>query len=165
MEIETENNVKLTGNSQYSFKEQKRTTTAGLTFQSIITNHVDVGEYVFMASLDLSAALDIVNINLLMKRQTLLGLPSDVLRLIKTLLSNRTYYFNINGINSEVIVQKSGTLQGPILGPILYAIYVSPLFDLTHLTNFDGDNFAIQWSNCIAQLINNMEKVLEMVTK
>ena len=34
-----------------------------------------------------------------------------------------------------------GTIQGSILGPILYALFVSPLFDLTQITNFADDNF------------------------
>ena len=33
-----------------------------------------------------------------------------------------------------------GTIQGSILGPVLYAIYVSPLFDITELLNFADDN-------------------------
>ena len=80
-------------------------------------------------NIHLSAAYDIVRVYLLMKRLTLLGQYSGVLRLIKTWLSNRSYYVNINGRNSEVILLNSGTKQGSMLGPIIYAIYVSPLFD------------------------------------
>ena len=58
-----------------------------------------------------------------------------------------------------------GTIQGSILGPILYAIYVSPLFDLEQLTNFADDNFVLGWNNCISALIVDMEKKLEAITK
>ena len=36
-----------------------------------------------MASIDLSAAFDLVNVDLLITRLTVIGLPSDVIRLIK----------------------------------------------------------------------------------
>ena len=51
------------------------------------------------------------------------------------------------------------------LGPVLYAIYVSPLFDLTHLTNFADDNYYLEWNRDLAALISNLEKRLEMITK
>jgi hypothetical protein len=60
---------------------------------------------------------------------------------------------------------KCGTIQGSILGPILYAICISPLFDLLKLTKFADDKFVIKWSNCMTALISNMEKDLEIMTK
>ena len=42
-----------------------------------------------MASLDLSAAFDVVNIELLLKRLVIIGLPSDVTDLIGIWLSKR----------------------------------------------------------------------------
>ena len=49
--------------------------------------------------LDLSAAFDIVNISLLIKRLKIIGLPSDLIRLIRVWLENRSYYVSINGEN------------------------------------------------------------------
>ena len=37
----------------------------------------------------------------------------------------------------------AGTVQGSILGPFLYAVYVSPLFELTEFHAFADDNHAI----------------------
>ena len=118
-----------------------------------------------MASIDLSAAFDLVNIKLLMKRLIIIGLPNDILLLIELWLSKRSFFVNVNDKNSIVIDLKCGTIQGSILGPILYAIYVSPLFDLLKLTNFADDNFVIRWNKCIPALISNMEKDLEIMTK
>ena len=59
----------------------------------------------------------------------------------------------------------TGTVQGSVLGPILYAIFVSPLFDLTPITNFADDNFVVVWNNQISDVILNLERDLEMITK
>jgi hypothetical protein len=165
LEIQEESKIDLTGVEQHGFKAQKSTASAGLIIQSIIARAVDSDNFALMASIDLSAAFDLVNIELLMKRLTIIGLPKDILRLIKLWLSKRSFFVNINGKNSMVIDLKCGTIQGSILGPILYAIYVSPLFDLLKLTNFADDNFVIRWSNCMTALISNMEKDLEIMTK
>ena len=65
--------------------------TAGLLIQSIIAEHVDVNEFVGMASLDLSAAFDMVDIKLLVKRLVILGIPGDVVDLIKLWLEDRSF--------------------------------------------------------------------------
>ena len=43
------------------------------------------------------------------------------------------------------------------LGPILYAMFVSPLFDLAKMTKFADDNFIIKFNKCITQLIDDMK--------
>ena len=52
-----------------------------------------------------------------------------------------------------------------ILGPILYAIFVSPLFDLQKLSNYADDNFVIRWNSNINDLIADMQSDLEAMTK
>ena len=82
-----------------------------------------------MASIDLSAEFDLVNIDLLMKRLSIIGLPRDVLHLIKLWSMKRSFYVSIDGVNSLVVDLDTGTIQGYILGPLLHAVFVSPLFD------------------------------------
>ena len=65
IEIEDTHNVDLTGNKQHGFKRRRSTSTAGLELQSEITRALDSNQYTLMASLDLSSAFDIVNIELL----------------------------------------------------------------------------------------------------
>ena len=165
LEIQEENKIDLTGVEQHGFKAQKSTASAALIIQSIIARAVDSNNFALMASIDLSAAFDLVNIKLLMKRLAIIGLPTDILQLIELWLSERSFFVNIDGKNSMVIDLKCGTIQGSILGPILYAIYVSPLFDILKLTNFADDNFVIRWNKCMTALISNMEKDLEIMTK
>ena len=52
-----------------------------------------------------------------------------------------------------------------ILGPFLYALFVSPLFDLTNLTAFADDKQIMESNKNLEVLINNMEMKLEMITK
>ena len=66
MEIQKENDVDLSGVEQHGFKAQKSTASAALIIQSIIARAVDTDNFALMASIDLSAAFDLVNIKLLM---------------------------------------------------------------------------------------------------
>ena len=96
-----------------------------------------------MSSIDLSAAFDVVNLKLLLKRLKIIGLPNDVIVLIKVWLTNRLFYVDLNRKCSYIKTSDSGTIQGSRLGPILYAIYVSPLFDQEKLTNYADDNLIV----------------------
>ena len=164
-QLETINNISLTGKSQHGFKKGHSTCTLGLLLQSLISNALDQNQYALMASLDLSAAFDVVNIELLIKRLDSVGIPSDVVSLIGTWLSERIFYVSIDGDNSYFIAMNTGILQGSILGPILYAIFVAPLFDLAKLSNYADDNFIVRWNSNINDLLVDMERSLEAITK
>ena len=118
-----------------------------------------------MASMDLSMAFDLVNTELLIKRLKIMGMPSDLIRLIREWLTGRSFYVQIGEDHSAMFDSNEGTIQGSILGPILYALFVSPLFDLTQITNFADDNFYVEWNADLGALIVNLEKTLEMITK
>ena len=165
MEIQKLNNVDITGKQQHGFKKGKSTLTLGLKIQSLIARALDDDKFVLMASLDLSAAFDVVNTQMLVKRLKILGLPEDVIALIEIWLQNRSFYVSVGNRNSILYDLISGTVQGSILGPILYSIYVSPVFDLVHMSSFADDNFTLKWNCKKNELIKDMERELEMLTK
>ena len=106
-----------------------------------------------MASIDLSVAFDVINIGLLVKRLNIIGIPSDGISLIETWLSNRLFYFSIDDCSSWPMTSNTGTIQGSILGPVFYAIYVSPLFELQQISNFADDNFVLRWKESLEAII------------
>ena len=106
----------------------------------------------------------IVNITLLLKRLKIIGLPADIIRLISIWLNGRLCYVEIKNQNSYIFATLSGIVQSSILGPILYAIFVSPLFDIEKLTNFADDNFLLEWNRCRALLISTMEQKIQRIT-
>ncbi len=133
-EIKKSQDVNLTGNAQQGFKKFRSTIAAGLTIPSISARALDNNKNAMMSSLDLSAAFNMVNVKLLVKRLKFVGLPTDVTDLIKIWLTNCKYYVNIDGYCSMYFALGSDTLQGSILGPFLYVIYVSPLFNATDMS-------------------------------
>ena len=64
-----------------------------------------------------------------------------------------------------MVASETGTIQGSILGPILNAIFVTPLFEMEKLSNYADDNYIVRWNFCIEALIINMKKSLEAITK
>ena len=57
------------------------------------------------------------------------------------------------------------TVQGSILGPILYALFVSPLFDLAKMTLFADDNYIVKHGKQISELINQLKTTIEIIIK
>ena len=163
--LEISNNVDLTGKSQHGFKPKHSTLTAGLQIQSLIARATDSDMSVLMASLDLSSAFDVVNVGLLLKRLEIIGFPPDVIELVSIWLRNRYFYVSVGGSNSYVHCSGVGTVQGSVLGPILYSLFVSPLLDLEKITLFADDNYILVWNKHKHQLIIDMRKKLENITK
>ena len=158
-------NIDLTGKPQHGFKSNHSTATAGLKIQSVIARALNDGEYALMSTLDLSSAFDVVNVELLLKRLQIMGLPSDLITLVSEWLTTRFFFVNIDGENSYVRQSGVGTIQGSILGPILYALFVSPLFDLTKMTLFADDNYVICRNKHLSELLKEMKDTLEKIIK
>ena len=79
---------------------------------------LDDDNYVSMASIDLSAAFDVVDVPLLIKRMKIMGLPEDVVRLVNVWLTEHYFYVEVDGCTSITRVTWFGIIQGSILGPV-----------------------------------------------
>ena len=91
----------------------------------MIARALDDNHLVLLASLDLSAAFDIVNVSLLVERLRVVGLPPDIVELIWIWLRERFFYVSVNGVDSYIKCSWNEIIQGLILGLILYAIFIS----------------------------------------
>ena len=80
----------------------------------MIARALDDNHLVLLASLDLSAAFDIVNVDLLLRRLTVIGLPNDVVDLIGVWLRERFFYVSVNGVDSYIKCSWNGVIQGSI---------------------------------------------------
>ncbi len=86
-----------------------------------------------LSSLDLSAAFDIVNISLPLKRLKKIGLPTDEIGLIEVWLRNRLYCVLVDGFNFRIYNLLLVAVQGSILGLVLCTMLISPLFEIESL--------------------------------
>ena len=164
-ELEESNNTCFTGTRQHGFKKKHSTLTAMMELQSEIAEHLDNNEYVAMVSLDLSAAFDVVNHNLLIKRLRIKGLPNHLINIVQNWLSRRMMYVDVNGKCSAFKDIDEGTLQGSVLGPVLFAMFISPIYETANLTTFADDNYLLEHDKDIGATIGKVKMKAELVIK
>ena len=83
---------------------------------------------VFLVLLDLSAAFDTIDHDILIKRlHDNLGLSWTALAWMNSYLRGRSQSVVINATKSEPADLQYGVPQGSVLGPILFTIYTSPI--------------------------------------
>jgi len=123
---------------QHSFRKGRSTVSAARILQYEISKAMDDNNFAAVASLDLSSAFDVVNVELLLTRLTRMGLPHDVMGLIREWLVGRISYVEVEGLCSEFFHVDSGTVQASVLGPVLFNLFISPLVE-----NSSGPAYAI----------------------
>ena len=117
----------LFSRNQHGFRKKRSTTTAAKQLQATITRALERDEYTAVASLDLSAAFDVINVELLMKRLKIAGFPQDIIDMLTAWLNYRWAYVKVGESCSEYFRVRNGTVQGSCLGPVLFNLFISPL--------------------------------------
>jgi exonuclease III len=154
------NGINVTGDAQHGFKQNRGTTTATRTLISKLACHLDEGSFVALGSLDLSAAFDVVNLELLLARMHAIGYPVKLITLLKAWLRDRLFYVEVEGHSSFFVKIDVGTIQGSILGPILFNIFISPLSRRLELPCFADDSNYLGVDRLKENAVAKLEKSL-----
>ena len=123
------------------------------------------GKIVLLIALDLSSAFDTVDFTILLSiLEHRLGIKGTVLKFFTTYLHNRKTRVVIENKWSGSITTHTGVPQSSILGPVLFTVYLIPLFDF-----LDGLNiyyhFYADDSQLLFEFNNNQSEISEIVGK
>ena len=110
--------------------------------------------------MDLSKVFDALNHDLLIAKLHAYGFSEESLQLIKSYLTNRWQRTKVNASFSDWTERLLGVLQGSVLGPLLFNIYINGLFYVTELTNvcnYADDTTLYACDSDICNLIKMLE--------
>jgi hypothetical protein len=120
-----QNNLKEEMQSAYS--KNHSTETALLKVQDDILLAIDDGKVVVLVLLDLSAAFDTIDHNIMLDRLESRNITGPALQWFRSYLTNRTQKVNINENQSQPKILEYGVPQGSVLGPQMYSDYTTPI--------------------------------------
>ena len=125
---------KLDNPHQSAYKPGHSTETALLSIKNEVHLSLARGEPTALVLLDLSAAFDTIDHNILIGYlKSWFGLGGTVLRWFASYLRNRCQAIKIGSTLSELSSLIYGIPQGSVLGPLLFSLYTTPLSKIISL--------------------------------
>ena len=111
--------------NQYGFRTEHSTEFAALELADRVITSMDHHETPINIYLDLSKAFDTLDHEILLAKLQYYGIHGTPLELLKSYLTNRKQYVEIEDTKSKMLDISTGVPQGSILGPLLFIIYVN----------------------------------------
>ena len=136
-------NNNLTETYQSAYRECHNTETALLRVHNDLLCEADEGKVSILALLDLSAAFDTIDHNILIERLSkTFGISGLVLNWFRSYLLGRSQSVIVQSFRSEIVSLDFGVPQGSVLGPMLYTLYTQPLGALIRKHNVNYHMYA-----------------------
>ena len=116
---------------QSAYKQNHSTESALLKIKNDILLNMEAQNVTLLVLLDLSAAFDTVRHEILLNRlNSRFGVDGKALECFASYLANRTQRVTVNDGLSSAFPLRQGVPQGSCLGPLLFTVYASKLFDI-----------------------------------
>ena len=117
--------------AQSAYRRNHSTETALLKVMNDVLLNMNKQHVTILVLLDLSAAFDTVDHSILFNRlSSKFGLNGTALAWFRSYLSGRSQRVSVRGAVSDKFDLRYGVPQGSCLGPLLFTIYASTMFDV-----------------------------------
>jgi hypothetical protein len=116
---------------QSAYRSGHGTETALVSVQNNILQALDQQKAVFLVLLDLSAAFDTLDFDIMLQRfRDRYGITELALDWFNSYFKHRRCHVSIDGMNSEDLDLDHGVPQGSVIGPLGFTMYVRPIGDV-----------------------------------
>ena len=167
-------NSYLCGNNLYAkcqsaYRQGHSTETALVRVQNDVLHALDRGHDVILILLDLSAAFDTIDHDILIHRlRCRFKIDGTVLQWITSYLRGRTMRVCVGSVVSGAQPLDCGVPQGSVLGPVLFSLYTTPLEDIITRHGLDtmfyaDDSQLYITRSCTSAPISQIENCIEEI--
>ena len=137
------NSHNLYNTCQSAYRPGNSTETALLKVVDDLFLSLDNGNISVLALLDFSSAFDTIDhLILVLRLHTDFGFTDAVLQCFSSYLTDRTHYVSLSNHCSAFAPAHSGVLQGSVLGPMLFTMYIKPLSAIIDSNSIIHHSFA-----------------------
>jgi retron-type reverse transcriptase len=121
---------------QYGFLKNKSTEHTLLHIVNHISESLNAGNYTIGVFLDLKKAFDVVNHDILLAKLPKYGIADTALDWFRSYLSGRSQIVDINNNLSQSRSVDMSVIQGSLLGPTLFLIFINDFPNCTSLQTY-----------------------------
>ena len=130
--------------NHHAYRDKHSTTTAMLQMLDGWLQAVETGQMAGVCMLDMSAAFDVVDHDILIEKMAVYGFSLHSIHWFESYPTGRRQGVSINVVLSTLLPVNSGLPQGSILGPLLYTLFTNELPEVISEQNDHPENSKIR---------------------